>query len=160
TGVPLREIDHVLLAARFGGAGPDSPPAMTLVVRTVLDHDQAKVRKTMKAKEAVTGAGADGVERAVREATLGPVPARLFQPDAKRVVVGLFDPEMKRVRGKPHGGAKRLRRELRDALEKRLPGARGLWAVGRSADWGKTRVPALIEPMRAAGPLIDQLPRL
>lgn len=161
TGLPLREMDHVLLGAVLpGGEGDGSRPPLTLVVRTVLDHDQQKVRKTMKAAPPVTAAGADGVERALYAAQLGPLPVRLLQPDKKTVVIGLFDDEMKHVPGKPHEGARRLPAELRDALENRVVGTPSLWAVGHSADWDKSPVPALFKPLTAAGPLAGQLGRL
>jgi hypothetical protein len=158
TGVPLREMDHVLLGAVLRGGGEaDLMPPVTLVVRTVLEHDQEKVRKAMKATQPVSVAGADGVKRTLYAAKLGPLPVRLFQPDKQTVVIGLFDDEMSRVPGKPHEGAKRLPAEVRGALEARLPGAPGLWAVGHSEDWTKTWAPTLLKGLPGAGPLAGEL---
>lgn len=157
SGLDEADIDHVVLGATLRALdAPELTPPITVVLRTARDYDSARLRKALKATRPVLTTSDDGARREVYRATLGKLPASLWQPDARTAVVGIFDVELKHAPGKPHEGAAALPAEVRQALEERLSGAPPLWAVGHSADWGKTVVGTLLAAARDV-PLADRI---
>jgi hypothetical protein len=131
TGLPLEEIDHVVLGARLEAL---LLPHMTLVVRARRPVDLDKLRANLNA-----GRPLEGKKRTFYRYPLGAsgLEGVLFQADERTFIYGLSREDLEAVPLTPSAAAERFSPDLRSALGAFTEGTQA-WALGRAGDWQKS----------------------
>jgi hypothetical protein len=138
TGLPLEDLDHVVLGLKVGGAA--IPPPMILVAQTRRRYDPTKIRDALKATR-ITDAGKTLFRFHVDRPPLEPV---LWFAGERTLLVALTAEHLAEVPAAPDPGASHLGAPLQDVLRQRLGPGTQAWAAGHAKDWDQTTARLLL----------------
>jgi hypothetical protein len=129
TSLKLDDIDHAVLALN-----PEILPSATLVVRTRRPYNEKEVREALEARRIGEG------KKAIYRVSIpnSPLPAALFCPDDRTLVLGLSTERIKAVPDRPVEGLGHLPEEVRNVLEERMGPGGPLWVAGHVRNWNET----------------------
>jgi hypothetical protein len=153
-GLAIDDIEYVVVGVRDPDAH-DVIPKVHVVIRTRRSDGANRIRVGMKATSGKEEKTPEGGKRTLYDAKIGALPARVWAADERTVVLGV-NSDLKEVPGKPAPGIDHLPTEVREAIEKRLAAGVPFWAVGHSANWKDTWLPALLGPAKDL-PLAGQI---
>jgi hypothetical protein len=147
-GMKLDDVDHVVLGLTFD----EQPRRLTVVVRTRVPYDEARVRQNLQA----SGSPA---ERQGKKLYRLPVEGMLWCADERTLVMviridrkKLFQDDLDQVPLHPAPGSNQLPAELQTVLKERMGPVAQVWAAGHAPDWDVLfeKVPTLTRADRQA----------
>ena len=154
-GLPIEDIDHIVVGIDFGEGELRLMPPVYIVVHARRSDGANRIRVALKATSGTRAKTPEGGERTVYAIKIREVPMHLWVADERTVVFDMFS-RFERVPGKPTADITHLSREVRETIEKRLAAGTPFWAVGHSTNWEQTLLLRLLGPAKDL-PLVDRL---